>query len=186
MKAFISGMVIGLVLVAAGVYVYFVTGMAPVAAAAEAMPFEKMLAHRALNARIEKEAPRNVPVAADESNFIAGAQVYRDQCAVCHGLPDQQPSAIAKGMFPHPPELFHGKGVTDDEPGETYWKVANGIRLTGMPAFNRSLTETQIWQVSLLVANADKLPDSVMKLLSATQPPGVSVPQPSGTSKPTL
>lgn len=73
MKGFIAGVVIGLVMVAAGVYAYFVTGMAPVATAAEAMPFEKMLAHRALNARVEKEAPKNVPVAADESNFMAGA-----------------------------------------------------------------------------------------------------------------
>ena len=186
MKAFLAGLVIGLVLVALGVYAYFVTGMAPVATAAEAMPFEKILAHRALNARVEKEAPKNVPVAADESTFMAGAQVYRDQCAVCHGLPGQQPTAIAKGMFPHPPGLFHGKGVTDDEPGETYWKVANGIRLTGMPGFNRSLSETQMWQVSLLLANADKLPDSVMKLLSATEPPGVSAPLQSGTAKPTL
>src|SRR5262245_53619158 len=51
-------------------------------------------------------------------------------------------------MFPKPPHLFRGKGVTDDEPGETYWKVANGIRLTGMPAFKNSLSETEMWQVS--------------------------------------
>ena len=41
-------------------------------------------------------------------------------------------------------------GVSDDEPGETYWKVANGIRLSGMPAYTHILTETQMWQVSLL------------------------------------
>ena len=73
-------------------------------------------------------------------------------------------------MFPHPPHLFRGKGVTDDEPGETFWKVKNGIRLTGMPGFEKSLSETQIWQVSLLLANADKLPDSVKQSL-ATAPP---------------
>jgi hypothetical protein len=42
-------------------------------------------------------------------------------------------SFTSKGMYPQPPELFKGKGVTDDPAGETYWKVANGIRLTGMP-----------------------------------------------------
>ncbi len=47
-------------------------------------------------------------------------------------------------------------GVTDDPPGETYWKVANGIRLTGMPSFKSVLTDTEMWQVSLLLANADK------------------------------
>jgi hypothetical protein len=28
--------------------------------------------------------------------------------------------------------------------GETYWKAANGIRLTGMPAYGSSPGETQI------------------------------------------
>jgi thiosulfate dehydrogenase len=70
-------------------------------------------------------------------------------------------------MYPVPPKLMEGKGVTDDEPGESYWKVANGIRLTGMPGFRRALSETQMWQVSLLVANADKLPKSVYDTLSA-------------------
>ena len=54
--------------------------------------------------------------------------------------------------------LLQGMGVTDDPPGESYWKVKNGIRMTGMPAFSPGLTETELWQVSLLVANADKLP----------------------------
>jgi thiosulfate dehydrogenase len=58
--------------------------------------------------------------------------------------------------------------VSDDEPGETYWKVSNGIRLTGMPAFNHVLTDTQMWQVTLLLKNADQqLPDPVMGILTA-------------------
>ena len=64
-------------------------------------------------------------------------------------------------MFPKPPQLFNGKGVTDDPVGETFWKVENGIRLSGMPAFKASLMEDEMWQVSLLLAHADKLPDSV-------------------------
>ena len=59
-------------------------------------------------------------------------------------------------------------GVSDDEVGETYWKVANGIRLSGMPSYNKVLTDTQMWQVSLLLKNADKeLPEPVMKILTA-------------------
>jgi hypothetical protein len=64
-------------------------------------------------------------------------------------------------MFPHPPQFFNGDTVTDDPPGETYWKAANGIRLTGMPGYKASLSETQLWQVSLLLAHADKLPPAV-------------------------
>ena len=57
-------------------------------------------------------------------------------------------------------------GVTDDPPAETFWKVANGIRLTGMPGFKQSLSETQMWQISLMLANADRLPRSVTALLT--------------------
>lgn len=69
-------------------------------------------------------------------------------------------------MFPKPPELMQGKGVTDDPPEETYWKVVNGIRLTGMPGFRGSLSDTQAWQVSLLLVHADHLPDSVRTALA--------------------
>ena len=100
---------------------------------------------------------------------------YRNHCAVCHGTPGGEQTAIAKGMFPKPPHLFRGTGVTDDEPGETYWKVANGIRLTGMPGFKQSLSETQMWQVSLLLANADKVTDSVKQAVAAAPAQGVPV-----------
>jgi mono/diheme cytochrome c family protein len=96
--------------------------------------------------------------------------VYRKQCAACHGLYGL-PASFAKGMFPEAPQLWepHGHdvvGVSDDPPGETYWKVANGIRLSGMPAFKHVLNETEMWQVSQLLANADKpLPPGVLTLL---------------------
>lgn len=167
MKKLILGLVIGLLLVPAGVLVYFLAGMAPVATSAPPMPLEKTLAKIGLASRVDKEAPKNPPFAPDEPTYVAGAQLYRQDCAVCHGLPQQPLTAIAKGMYPKPPQLFKGKGVTDDPAGETYWKVANGIRLTGMPGFGQSLSEQQMWQVSLLLANADKLPASAQQVLSS-------------------
>ena len=191
MKNFIAGLIIGLILIPLGVYVYFVTGMAPVATSAQAMPFEKTLANKALKAHVEKNMPTSVPISASDDTYIAGAKVYAGNCAVCHGLPNQPLTPAAKGMFPKPPQLFMHKGVTDDPPGETYWKVANGIRLTGMPAFSQSLSETQMWQVTLLLANADKIGNDVKQLLvpeviqiGGTQPAAPSPASPQkGTSK---
>jgi thiosulfate dehydrogenase len=165
MKGFVFGVVVAILGVAAVVYVYFATGIAPVATLAAPMPFEKAFARMALHARLEREMPAQVPVPADEVNLVAGAQIYVEHCAVCHGIPGKEQTAIAEGEFPRPPHLFKGKGVTDDEPGETYWKVANGIRLTGMPGFNQHLSTTEMWQVSLLLAHADKLPDTVKAAL---------------------
>ena len=137
------------------------------ATSAPPMPFEKMLARMALHARLDKEMPKAAPpISTDEAAYTAGAQIYKDHCAVCHGLPGQAQTAIAKGMFPKPPKLLEGTGVSDDPAGETYWKVAGGIRMTGMPGFEKSLSTTQMWQVSLLLANSDKLPKTVVDGLS--------------------
>jgi thiosulfate dehydrogenase len=176
MGKFIFGLIVGMIAVPAVVYLYFSTGMAPVATAAPPMPFEKTFARMALHAHLNKEIPMTVPVQADEAAYTAGAQVYKDNCAVCHGVAGQPQSAIAKGMFPKPPKLMEGTGVTDDPPGETYWKVAGGIRMSGMPGFDGSLSTTQMWQVSLLCANADKLPPSAKDILTATTAPPAAAP----------
>lgn len=179
MRKFVVGFIVGIVAVFLVVYAYFATGAAPVATSAQPMPFEKQFANMALHAKIDKEMPTSVPIQADAAAYSAGAQVYKDHCAVCHGLPGQDQTAIAKGMFPKPPKLFAGKGVTDDPAGETYWKVDNGIRMTGMPGFGKNLSNTQMWQVSLLLADADKLPKQVKDSLAATPMPSVAAPEPS-------
>jgi thiosulfate dehydrogenase len=175
MRKFLIGLILGLIAVPAVVYLYFASGSAPVATAAAPMPFERTLARAALHARLDKEMPKSAPITADDAAYTSGAQIYKDHCAVCHGLPGQAQTAIAKGMFPRPPKLMEGKGVTDDPAGETYWKVSGGIRMTGMPGFEKSLSTTEMWQVSLLLANADKLPKPVVDSLSG------AVGEPAGT-----
>jgi thiosulfate dehydrogenase len=171
---FIGGLLLGLVLVPLAIYLYFSSGMAPVATTDSEMPFEKSLAHKALDVRLKKDMPKTVPIQPTDGNYLDGAELYKRHCAVCHGLPLAPKSSIATGMYPHPPQLFQGKGVTDDEPGETYWKIFNGIRLSGMPGFSKSLSETQMWQITLLLANADKLPDTAKAALVA--PIGAGAP----------
>ena len=132
--------------------------------------------------------PKTASIQADEETFVAGAEIYRDQCAACHGF-HGRPSVFAKHMFPAAPQLWEKHhngtvvGVSDDPPGETFWKVSNGIRLSGMPAYHDVLNETQIWQVSLLLANADKpLPPAVLQIVGGEQAPASS--QPTGAGKP--
>jgi len=159
----IAGFVIGLLVVPIGAWLYLMLGYAPVATSAPPMPFETYLAKAALRARIDKEAPREHPAPSTEPDYVTGARLYREHCAVCHGLPDQPKTAIANGMFPKPPQLFRGHGVTDDPVGETYWKIRNGIRLTGMPGYQNALSDPQMWQIAGLLANADKLPGPVLE-----------------------
>jgi thiosulfate dehydrogenase len=118
-KGFVIGFVLAVVILTGGFYLYFVTGMAPAATADPPMPFEKKLANKALDAHVQKQQVAQPPVAADEPNFIAGADVYKQHCASCHGLPGQPATDYATTMYPKPTQLFRGKGVTDD-PARSY------------------------------------------------------------------
>ena len=165
LKGFVIGFVLAIVILAGGFYYYFAEGMAPVATADSPMPFEKKLANMALDAHIERQHVGESPVAANEVTFLADADIYKTQCAACHGMPGQPPTDYAATMYPKPTQLFRGTGVTDDPASESYWKAGNGIRMSGMPAFKSKLTDTQLWQVSQLVAHANEIPESVKKVL---------------------
>ncbi len=179
MKSFIFGLVIGLLILPVGEYVYVRRGRAPVATSDPPLPLETSLAKAALRARVNREAPKQDVSSFSTSDLEAGADVYQKNCAFCHGLPQQPATPAAKGMFPDPPQLFTSGGmVTDDPAGVTYWKVKNGIRLSGMPGFKASFGDQQIWQVAALVARADKLPPEVMDKLkpASSEPPTPSAP----------
>lgn len=165
------GFLLGVVVVVLGVAAYLRWGAPPVATADAPFPFEKAVVSIPLNARIARQI-KTPPFGTSEDVYEGGAKVYRTQCSACHGTPGRD-VAFAKHMYPAAPQLWkkHTRGsvvgVSDDEAGETYWKVANGIRLTGMPSYNHVLSDTEMWQVTLLLKNADQqLPDPVRHILT--------------------
>ncbi|MGB6974939.1 MAG: cytochrome c [Terracidiphilus sp.] len=171
MMRFLAGLVLGVVLLPLCVLAWFYHGQVPVAVSDPPLPMEHQITHFALDARIAKEAPQMAPFQPVEQTYIAGARIYKENCAFCHGL-HGQPSTQGQDMYPEAPPLWEPHhtgnvvGVSDDPPGETYWKVANGIRLTGMPSFRIRLTDTQIWQVSLLLSHANQpLPPAALQIL---------------------
>lgn len=171
MKNILLGVLIGIGLVFAAGYVFLISGGMPVATKGPALPFERFVAHKAIHAAIGDAEDIPSPIAADEINLLAGAKVYVNQCAVCHGTPDGRASYIAKGLFPQPPQLFDPEDqITDDPAGEAFWKIKNGIRLTGMPGFVDSLTETEMWQLSQLLIHANALSPSVKQELMPKNP----------------
>jgi mono/diheme cytochrome c family protein len=180
------GVVLGLILAPLAVVAWLHFGRVPVAVADPPLPQERLLTGVPLRARIHRELVATIPFPADGNNLAAGAEVYRDQCAACHGF-HGKPSSFGAQMYPEAPPLWEKHhdnnvvGVSDDPPAETYWKVANGIRLTGMPAFKLVLTDSQMWQVSLLLANAAKpLPPTAVEILRGLPPPA-PVPAASGS-----
>jgi len=171
MRKFLWGLLIGLLAFPILGAAYLVSGYAPVAVTDRAFPFEQYVAGAALESRIHRLAPRRDLSSFTDADLMAGAQGYRKGCG-CHGLPGA--TAFALKMYPPPPELFTPDGsVTDDPVGVTYWKINNGIRLSGMPSFKGVLSDDQMWQIAALLARADKLPPDVADALKQplTPPP---------------
>lgn len=171
------GFLLGLAVAAGGAVACIKYGLFPAPPSGKPPTFEKSAALPAPPANSQPVRETHVikiaPFGISEDVFEAGARVYTRQCASCHGTPGHD-VAFAKYMNPAAPQLWkkHGSvvGVTDDEAGETFWKVQNGIHQSGMPAFQHVLSETQMWQVSLLMKNADQqLPDPVMTILNGTK-----------------
>jgi thiosulfate dehydrogenase len=166
---FLVGLLVGICVPLLAAYLFVIGGGMPVATKGSPLPLEHFIAKKAIHAAMGREIARPSPVPADEPNLLAGAKVYNVHCSVCHGTPVRPAtiSSIAKGMYPEPPLLVGPeKGVTNNSVGESFWKVKNGIRLTGMPGYSDSLSETEMWQAALIVAHAHDLPPSVRQLLS--------------------
>jgi thiosulfate dehydrogenase len=169
MIKFLVGVVVGIGLVVLAGYLFVKGGGIFMGTDTRPLPLEETIAGAAINASIGKSANDESPLPADETNLQAGAKVYMQICAGCHGKLDQ-PSSGAKSFYPQPPHLLPpATGVTDDPVGATHWVVKNGVRFSAMPSFSQKLSDTEIWQVSLLLQNANKLPDSVKDSLRQTQ-----------------
>jgi thiosulfate dehydrogenase len=167
LRAFVFGMVIAILILVAGGYWFVTSGGVSLATTAQPLPMETKVAHMALRASIGKAANDKDPLPLNDENMIAGAETYKQNCAVCHGTPQQPRTMLSKGMFPPPPQLLEKADmVVDDPEGETYWKVRHGIRLSGMPGFDSTLSDTQRWQVTMLLAHADKLSSAVQAALN--------------------
>ena len=165
------GFILALLLIPICGFAYLKFGRPPVAVADTPFPYEKQIVKIPLNARIDREMLKSAPFGTSEDVFESGARIYHEQCSACHGDLGAD-SDFGAHMYPSAPQLWrkHRRGnvvgVSDDDVGETYWKVANGIRLTGMSSFEHTLSTTQMWDVSLLLKNADQpLPDPVTAIL---------------------
>ena len=177
MKGFIVGVVVTLLGLGGIAYVGVTTGtLIPANADAAPGPLERWAAGKSLHATIAREAPKTPsPVALNDETLNQGIKIYGSNCIVCHGGTDGQPSQIGFGLYQRAP-LLAKHGVEDDAEGETYWKVRHGIRMTGMPAFGKTLSDEQLWQVSLFLKHMDKLPQGPEKNWKALKNPADLVP----------
>ncbi|GAN78439.1 cytochrome c3 family protein [Acidisphaera rubrifaciens] len=106
-----------------------------------------------------RDAARADPLPADEAVIAAGATLFQDKCATCHGFDGRGHTVIGANVYPRVPSL-HGLMPTLTD-GQAFAYIRDGIRNTAMPAWD--LADTQIWQLVTFLRHlpltAGRMPD---------------------------
>jgi mono/diheme cytochrome c family protein len=122
--------------------------------------WEERIASVALDASMEKHAARTAsPVPFTDENLIAGMKIYTMNCSLCHGTLDKKPSALEHSFYPPPPQLI--LEPVDDPEWHTFYAIRTGVRYTGMPAWDKAMSEEDAWKVTGFLSRVDKLPPAV-------------------------
>lgn len=179
MRNFILGIALTVVALVAGSFSFLWLGYFPTNADATPPRLEVQIATNALDASMDRHAPRvSNPVPPIDENLIEGMKIYTMNCAVCHGTLDYKPSPLEKSFYPPVPQLI--LAPLDDEEWHIYYAVRTGVRYSGMPAWNKTLREEEMWEVTAFLSRIQKLSPAVQDYWKKSY--GLS-PQPAGHSK---
>jgi len=175
MRNFILGVIVTLLLLFLGGLAIATLGLLPTNADSTPPKIESHFAMSALDASMERHAPRvTSPVPPTDENLIDGMKIYTMNCAGCHGNLDHKPSDFGRSFYPPAPQLI--VQPVDDPEWHIYYAVRTGIRYTGMPAWNKTLSEPDMWKVTAFLSRIEKLPPAVQdywKKSTGIAPPAV-------------
>jgi len=94
-----------------------------------------------------------VPALDNASLIRTGAGNYDAMCAGCHLKPGVEETELSNGLFPTPPNMSR-EHITDS--AAAFWTIKHGIKMTGMPAWGKSMEDEYIWG---MVAFIRQLPE---------------------------
>jgi len=162
MRNFVLGVVITLAVLILGGLGFALLGLFPTNANSAPPDFERHLAMSAVDAWTDRHAAHvSSPVLPTDQNLIDGMKVYTMNCAGCHGTLDKKPAVFGASFYPPAPQLIL------DPPADPDWRtryvVRNGIRYTGMPAWDRILSDDDVWKVTIFLSHLEKLPPAVQE-----------------------
>ena len=160
MRNFILGVVITLAVLILGGLAFISLGFFPTNADATPPALEERIANSAMDASMEKRAPRvSSPLPATDDNLMDGMKLYTMNCAVCHGTLDMKPSPLEHSMYPPPPQII--LMPLDDPEWHINYAIRTGVRYTGMPAWKGTLSDQDIWKLTLFLSRIEKMPSGV-------------------------
>lgn len=104
---------------------------------------------------VEAEHKKN-PVPDTEEAVKQGRLVFAQSCAVCHGTDGRGGTELGRNMYP-PAMDMTSPHVQHWSDAELLWIIQNGVRLTGMPSWQSSLSETDSWKLARFIHNLPRL-----------------------------
>jgi thiosulfate dehydrogenase len=170
MRAFFWGVFLTIVLILVGAYLVVKLGYINFAADQEAPAIERHIAMVASDASMERRAPAiQNPLTPTEDTLVAGAKLYRDNCAGCHGSSANPDAAMGHAFNPPAPQFMSDSADMADN--ENFYIIQHGIRWTGMPSWKSKFNDTQVWQLVTFLKKMDKLPPSAEKEIRQSASP---------------
>jgi mono/diheme cytochrome c family protein len=153
--------VIGLLLIPVVLAVLALLGRLPSDSVSAPPGWENAIGERALEASLERRAAglRNPIAANDAAALLAGIDLYRENCAGCHGGVRGASEWGSKGFYPRVPQFW--QQPAEATPEEAFAAIHDGIRYSGMAAWRDLLSDEEIWQVANFVARMHSLPPAV-------------------------
>jgi high-affinity iron transporter len=91
-------------------------------------------------------AGRRNPLAGD-AVVAAGAELFRVNCASCHGDHADGHGPASVGLVPPPADFRGGTVLAQHSDAYLYYRLSLGKPGTAMPSFHGVLDETERWQV---------------------------------------
>jgi mono/diheme cytochrome c family protein len=169
MKSFLLGIIFTAVIIFLGGFLFIRQGYISMEADQPPTALETKIAMSAVDASVDRHAPdRKNPIQPSDENLVEGAKIYLNNCAGCHGLPSNQDSQFGHSFYPPVPQFF--KHAPDMPDNQNFYIMQHGIRWTGMPAWDKTLSESQIWTVAAFLSRLEKLPPAALKVLEPPAP----------------
>jgi mono/diheme cytochrome c family protein len=166
MKVFLFGIATLTVILVLGV-LFAIMGFVDMRADNPPSRLETLLAGKALDASVARAAPKVAnPVTADETNLVAGARLYRDHCALCHGDPANPKSTLVDSFNPPAPQFMND--MPDMPDNHNFYILQHGIRWTAMPAWKNVVSEQQTWQLVTFLSHMNNLPPGAKQVFLET------------------
>ena len=94
------------------------------------------------------ESRRKNPYVGDELALQQGRDLFLARCASCHGTDGRGTTPIGRNVYPRVPDLRQSPTQRLSD-GEIHYIIENGVQLTGMPAWNKSGSDDDIWKLVL-------------------------------------